>query len=122
MWPLRVDVGWPPTANHAYVTTRFGQRVLTRSAKEYQAYVRLLISNTEADWKGGLLVVNALYFKPDNRRRDTDNVRKILADAVAAGLGTDDCWFLWRDQDIRVDRERPRVELTIHPKDTDAAA
>jgi len=111
-------VRWPPTANHCYVTTRQGRRVLKKEAREYMDYVAALV---KADAKPlpaeGLVVVEAFYFPPDNRRRDTDNVRKVLADGLAAGLGVDDSRFLWRDVDRVVDRIQPGVSLVVYAKD-----
>jgi Holliday junction resolvase RusA-like endonuclease len=124
-YKLQIVFPWPPTANHCYVTTRQGRRVLTAGAKSYQgeatSRTAFAVNCTPAEYwvkKPDLFVVEATYYKPDRRRRDTDNVRKVLADAVAAGLGVDDSQFMWRDQDLQVDREDPRVELTIFPKES----
>lgn len=118
--PLRLSVPWPPTANHSHITLKTGRRIPSKDTREYWTAVEQLVGEAASGpWEGGLLVVQATYYKPDARRRDTDNVRKILADGVARGLGTDDCWFLWQDQDIAIDRKDPRVELVIYPKGTD---
>jgi Holliday junction resolvase RusA-like endonuclease len=118
---LGFSVPWPPTQNHCYVTTKFGRRVLTHTAKKYQIGVACLVNGKRNENPlldlPGWVVVEATYYKPDRRKRDTDNIRKVLADAVADGLGVDDSQFLWRDQDIQVDRESPRVELVIYPKE-----
>ena len=120
-WPLSVVVPWPPSGNHSHVQFKMGTRIMRAPSKETKAYwkaVETIVSEASTSrWEGGLLVVEATYFKPDNRRRDTDNARKTLADGVARGLGTDDTWFLWRDVDIQVDRKDPRVELTMYPRD-----
>jgi Holliday junction resolvase RusA-like endonuclease len=116
---LRCVVPWPPTANHCFVTTRTGRRVLTRSALQYRAQAQKLVQHERVQAAfvvpaDAFVVVEAWYYKPDRRRRDTDNVRKVLADAVAQALDCDDSQFLWRDMAMRFDRERPRVELLLY--------
>jgi Holliday junction resolvase RusA-like endonuclease len=114
-------VRWPPTANHCYVTTKGGRRVLKKDAKQYMEDVAVMVARQALDEDSfpltGLLIVEATYYPPDNRRRDTDNVRKVLADGLAAGLMVDDSRFLWRDQDRTVDRIQPGVSLVVYPKE-----
>lgn len=119
MLVLQFDVPWPPTLNHCYVTTRHGRRVLTREAAQYRERVAAqVLALRQAEGYGAYksnnpLIIEAVYYRPDRRRRDTDNIRKVLADAIAKGLGCDDSLFLWRDITSRIDRERPRVQLCV---------
>ncbi len=94
-------------------------RLLSVPTKEAKAYVELAYLLTKqalgAPAPQGKLVVDAWYYWGDKRRHDTDNSRKLLADALAKGLKVDDSVFLWRDQNTTVDREDPRVELEVYP-------
>lgn len=98
--------------------TRYGALVPRHETREYMDRVATLVRVErhihEAQFTNGPIVVEATYYKPDKRRRDTDNSRKVLADAVARGLGVDDAQFLWRDMSVEVDRDNPRVELEIY--------
>lgn len=117
-WPLELSVGWPPSLNHCYRLTRYGPR-LTAEAQSYQENVaRRIRAMSRGAWEAGQkLVILAWYFKPDRRVRDVINLHKVLPDGVKDGLGIDDQWFLWRDQDFTVDKANPRVELSIAPKE-----
>ena len=50
---------------------------------------------------------------PDNRRRDDHNFYKVIADAVAAGLGIDDKDLRISTGTIEVDRENPGFTITV---------
>lgn len=53
-----------------------------------------------------------IYF-PDRRRRDADNVAKAIQDALNGYLWRDDSQIVHAEQDIFLDRERPRVEVEV---------
>jgi len=50
---------------------------------------------------------------PDKRRRDTHNYFKVIADAVAAGLGIDDKDILISARSAAVDRENPGFTIEV---------
>lgn len=118
---LRLTIPPAPSVNAMYFTTKFGKRVRTKKAKEWfeeaEAITRKAIE--EQGWKkteGQKVVVNVLTMWGDNRRRDTNNLSKSLADMLEhAGVYDDDCHALVRYIDYGVDKENPRVEMVIRP-------
>lgn len=63
------------------------------------------------------IVLDAWFYFPDNRRRDTHNSLKILLDGLEGVIYADDRYVLPRIQDWTIDRQNPRVELKIYPKE-----
>uniref|UniRef100_A0A6M3X555 Putative endodeoxyribonuclease n=1 Tax=viral metagenome TaxID=1070528 RepID=A0A6M3X555_9ZZZZ len=57
--------------------------------------------------------VQVWYRWPDRRRRDPDNVHKVIGDAIKVAIGVDDCNFLWTDEEAVVDRENPGFTIRI---------
>jgi Holliday junction resolvase RusA-like endonuclease len=60
-----------------------------------------------------LLVVELNYFSPD-WRGDVDNTLKLTLDAIAAGIGYNDRYFLPRAMGRQVDKKSPRIEVIIY--------
>ena len=118
---LRLTIPPAPSVNAMYLTTKFGKRVRTKKAKEWfeeaEAITRKAIK--EQGWKRTekqKVVVNVLTLWGDNRRRDTNNLSKSLADMLEhAGVYDDDCYALIRYIDFGVDKANPRVEMVIRP-------
>lgn len=50
-------------------------------------------------------------FWKDGRRRDADNILKIIQDSFTGILYQDDYLVFPRVMDIQIDRENPRVEV-----------
>jgi Holliday junction resolvase RusA-like endonuclease len=119
-WPIKLIVPPPPSRNHSHVITSQRRLVPTKHTRAYQASVAALVRQEAGPLPPlpGLLVVEATYYVRNKQRRDTDNCHKVLGDTLATGLGIDDKHFLWRDIDIQVDREYPRIELTVYPKES----
>lgn len=113
----------PPTLNHAYrnVTTPEGRRmrVPTNSAKQFTVEVEWLATMWAAKnkWvappKGQKVIMRTWTYWGDNRRQDTHNRIKFLADALEGILYPDDRWVLIQEQDFSVDRKNPRVEVEL---------
>jgi Holliday junction resolvase RusA-like endonuclease len=61
-------------------------------------------------------VIEFRFFAPDRRKRDLDNLKKLVCDGVKHGLGIDDHRFLTRDMSRSLDRADPRIELTFYPQ------
>lgn len=80
---------WPPTMNTLWATVR-GRRVLTRAGRDYKQQVRAIVGVVEETFSGDVSVQITLTL-PDRRRRDIDNILKILLDSLTyAGVYKDD--------------------------------
>jgi Holliday junction resolvase RusA-like endonuclease len=95
---------------------------MTREAEEFKAEARRCAKNGwPPSWgappvKRGktpaLLVVELNYFSPD-WRGDVDNTLKLTLDAISAGIGYNDRYFLPRAMGRQVDKANPRIEVRI---------
>jgi crossover junction endodeoxyribonuclease RusA len=101
---ISFDLPWPPSANNYWRYFR-GRMVVTTQAREYKKLVRTKIINTFEKFKKDVRIcVFLIFYPPDNRKRDIDNLIKITLDAISIqrekkngifivheGLGFDDC-------------------------------
>lgn len=88
--PLRIVLPWPPSGNtgtrHAH-----GAHYLTREHTDYRKRVAELVAGLRWHPVQGRLAVMATFAVPDRRRRDLDNVWKVVSDALQhAGAYPDD--------------------------------
>ena len=83
------ELPWPVSINR--YLRRAGVRMhTTNEAKAYRRDVGWLLSGAQG-FGSARLAVEIEAFPPDNRRRDLDNVQKVLIDALMhAGLFDDD--------------------------------
>lgn len=85
---------WPPSINRYYGTTRSGQRFIGKAGQEFRATVIEAlreIPETSEPLSDRLQVWIEAY-PPDRRKRDLDNLKKALLDALThAGVYQDDC-------------------------------
>ena len=128
---LRLAVELPPSVNHSH------KNALRRSIRTGRLYTAQVPTGQTMAWRAaayhaarqaivathwrpiaeGKVVVELTYFWPDRRRRDTHNRIKELMDALqVAGAFANDCQALAREQDFRIDAERPRVEIALRRK------
>lgn len=109
--------GLPPSVNHAHITTARGRRILSDTARAYVEATgweaRAARLRDDWGWKSQWLRVSIKLYWPNNRRRDTHNCIKLIADGVAAGITRDDRWFLIHEERPEVDRANPRAVVTI---------
>lgn len=114
----------PPSINHCYRrhTLKTGQRinVLTREAEMWRTQAAIQVAAWARDeatppdpLTADQWVIGMRVFWPDKRRRDADNLMKLILDAVKEGTGVDDSRMLPQVWRVAVDRERPRVEVDI---------
>lgn len=89
---IYLSLPWPPTGNHAVRHGRFGHYA-TKEAKAYRTITAALCRpHRPKKPLAGQIKVLAIFFPPDRRRRDMDNVWKTLSDALTlAGIWKDDC-------------------------------
>jgi len=120
---LRLELPWPPSANH-YIGHRvagtapkqFVQVYLTGKAKEYHRNVQSIVMRDRAakHWSCPLKL-SVWTYPPDRRKRDTSNLFKMLEDALQnAGVFEDDYQIAehhaWRTTHV-VDQGMVVVEL-----------
>jgi crossover junction endodeoxyribonuclease RusA len=99
---LKFELPYPPTINGAYkpIMIRKKPRImLSQAARDYKvkAYLSLLPivaklnEDTKAVFKSNFLEITVLRYPPDKRRRDPDNIKKFVYDALMqVGLIEDD--------------------------------
>ena len=81
---IRVELPWPPSVNHYFSVVR-GRPILSKEVHRYRHVVRTILRTASAKPVLGPLVVEIDAFPPDRRRRDIDNILKILLDALQHG-------------------------------------
>jgi len=107
----------PPSINQLYATFR-GRRIVSRKGKEWKEGIRTLTAfeKDRQNWVysiGKKLIMEIWIWWPDYRKRDADNILKIIQDAFTGILYDDDKWILPRIMDWEVDKNKPRVEVKI---------
>lgn len=82
---------YPPSVNHAYMM-RNGKKILKQEVAEYKHSVSLMVSNAKQKFGNVPLPFQMFVYvyPPDKRKRDLDNIIKVMQDGVCLGLKTDD--------------------------------
>ena len=85
---LSFDLPWPPSVNNYY--RHVGPRVLiSRAGRKYRSMVVSRLGGLKK--LSGRLSLYAELYPPDLRRRDIDNINKVVLDSLQdAGLYDDD--------------------------------
>ena len=85
---LSFDLPWPPSVNNYY--RHVGPRVLiSRAGRRYRSMVVSRLGGLNK--LSGRLSLYAELYPPDRRRRDIDNINKVVFDSLQdAGLYSDD--------------------------------
>lgn len=87
-----VSLDWPPSINHAYINIGNGRKRLKPEYIKYRddcAYATLAAMAKQGKPPPPYILVVAVW-KPDRRKRDLDNLMKVLQDGIFRGLNTDD--------------------------------
>lgn len=84
---IKLNLPWPPSVNHLYMRTLRGV-FLTPRAKQYYDNAEMLLMLNPNKPKVAILdnvqlKVNA--YPPDRRKRDDDNIMKVLSDVLVKG-------------------------------------
>ena len=106
-----------PSVNHLYFNCH-GRRAMTTKGKEYKTGVGniAIYQRQKQGWEitaGEKVVMELRVFWADRRRRDTDNIIKIIQDSFIGILYDDDRWVLPRIMDWNLDKDDPRVEIKL---------
>jgi crossover junction endodeoxyribonuclease RusA len=118
---IRLTTEIPPSVNACY-NNNVGMgrgRMLTNEAKTwkaiagYEAKQEAHRTRYQMPEKGDKIVIRIYAFWPDKRRRDMNNLHKLIADAFTNVLYHDDNVVLIRDMDYSLDKKNARIELVI---------
>lgn len=112
----------PPSVNHLYATVN-GRRVLSRAGRDFKALVaeevdiwrdRDHISDTAiAAFGRHYLSLSIIFYFTTALRRDLDGGLKIAQDALCEAIGVNDNLVTEIHLIKRVDRQHPRIEVTL---------
>ena len=119
---LNVIIPLAVSVNHLYKFVK-GKRFMTKQGEKYMKDVfqitshAINIQNYNLEQEGVWLVAELRFYYPDKRRRDCHNQHKLIMDALEGVAFHDDRWVMVRDMYVGLDRDFPRVEVTIYPSE-----
>ena len=88
---IQIDLPYPPTLNKLYPSSKGGRRFLSGVGKAYKREVLLIVKQCNYKKIQGRIKIDITAYPPDNRKRDLDNIVKIIFDSLdSAGLFDDD--------------------------------
>lgn len=107
-----------PSVNNLYFNCH-GRRAMTSQGRDYKTRLGALAiyERQKQSWPlvvGKKIVMELRVFWADRRRRDTDNIIKVIQDSFTGVLYDDDRWVLPRIMDWDLDITHPRVEVKIY--------
>ncbi|MEJ8548426.1 RusA family crossover junction endodeoxyribonuclease [Brevibacillus borstelensis] len=117
---LRIVIpGNPPSINHVYRNVAINRRITTADGQKWRQNVQAIAARVIATqgWKTSTeekLVAEVMIYWPTKRKRDVENVGKLLWDALEGIVYENDRWLLPRYMDFTVDKHNPRVEIRFY--------
>ena len=91
---LALALPWPPSANRIWRNYQSGKKRgfprLTTAARNYKDSVQLILDALNLDPIPGRVAVDMVAHPPDRRRRDLDNLLKIVLDSLKGAAFGDD--------------------------------
>jgi Holliday junction resolvase RusA-like endonuclease len=85
----------------------------TRDGKRWLEYAAWEIKSAFKKFEGPVVIIANVYFS-NKRRRDLDNMTKIIGDSViASGVIPDDNWQIVRRWELEAFEGKDRIELEI---------
>lgn len=118
---IRLTLPWAvlAQANHRLTPRKNGRGLtLTREYREAKERARLLVaSQTRRDpVLIGPVEVRLRFWMPDHKRRDPDNLLKLIHDSMSDFVYYDDSQIRRQVWEVAgVDRASPRVEIEVEP-------
>ncbi len=114
----------PPSINHQYATVN-GRRLLSSVGRAYKAQVGQLVwlklaqstdrasllSRFQSEW----LALSIRFYFTSALRRDVDGGLKIAQDALCEGLGINDNRIVETHLYKHIDKDNPRIEVSLTP-------
>ena len=82
---MELTLPWPPSLN-TYWRTYQGRMILSEKGRAYRRFVMEQCLLQRVDTFTGLIKVEIVAFRPDNRKRDLDNLLKAVLDGMAKAL------------------------------------
>ena len=77
-----IELPYPPTLNKLYPNNRSGRRILSAEGRKYKQAVFYIVKQKKIKKLSGSIKVLIHAHPPDNRRRDMDNIVKIIFDSL----------------------------------------
>jgi len=126
---IELVMPWPPSVNGYWRSivqgkTRNGKplvrQIISAKGRAYRSSALAAIDRAGSPYIAGEVTIEELFYPPCRRRRDLDNYRKALRDALTTGGVIDDDSMIrvdhgeWRE----VDTKNPRVEVRITRKES----
>lgn len=108
----RIILPLPPSVNHCYIRTPNGM-ALTQKARDWKLRAAWEAKTTLRGWRVAdqKVVLEIWVFWADRRKRDLDNLGKLLCDSLQGIVYTNDRWALPRFMDWDIDNKNPRIEV-----------
>ena len=122
---LKITVPLPPSVNHIYLKSKNGGMYLNEKGAKYKELVSFCIKKEalKQKWEKALkeeyCYLDAVVYM-DKKARDADNLYKLIQDSItmSGAVWEDDTYALNRTQRIYIDKNNPRVEITISKTET----
>lgn len=115
--------GNPPSVNHMYrnhVVNGRAMKVVSKEGLQWKKDVQNLatIAARQQKWERShdeKLVAEVTVYWPTKRKRDVENIGKLLWDSLEGIVFENDQWLLPRYMDFHHDKDNPRVEIKFYP-------
>lgn len=114
--PLHFTIPYGPSVNTYWRSIGRGRVLISERGREYRKAVVQALALQSFTIRTGLLSFRAVFYPPDRRRRDLDNVLKAVCDSLKhAGVYLDDSQI--RHFDVRFGRivSQGAVQIALHP-------
>ena len=119
---LHVTLPIPISVNHIHYNTRGGGRRLTKDAEKWMSKARASVIQQIEDQGyvkeelGVWLYADVDFYFPDRRIRDNHNTFKLLFDSIEGHAFINDYYIMPRVNYCYLDKENPRIEMSIYPQ------
>lgn len=82
---IEITLPWPPSLN-TYWRQFNGRAILSEKGRQYRRAVMVLCLQQKIETITAPIKVEILAYRPDNRKRDLDNLLKAALDGMAKGM------------------------------------
>jgi len=86
---VEITLPWPPSLN-TYWRQFQGRAILSEKGRLYRRAVMALCLHHRIETISGPIKVEIIAYRPDNRKRDLDNLLKAALDGMAKGMVYED--------------------------------